>query len=184
MPDAQGFTSLWNNLAIKAGLEGIYFVGISDYPWTETPGFDGYTYQLPGTFVEPLAKKLRGPSLNRFLRGNSKSPLVINYASLINEALGRIKFTSNQYPSVLPNWDSTPRHGLKGLVLEDSSPELFRKHLREAIDLVAARDFDQRLIFIKSWNEWAEGNYIEPDHGFGKQYLEVIRDEVSRVRSN
>ena len=186
LPNALGFTSLWNELAIKADLKGMYFVGISDYPWAQTPGFDGYTYHLPGTFVEamPGRKRLRGHALNKFLRGNSNSPLMIDYPSLIKEALGRIKFTSNQYPSVLPNWDSTPRHGLKGLVLNDSTPGLFRTHLREAIDIVGARDFDQRLIFIKSWNEWAEGNYVEPDLGFGKEYLEVIRDEVSRVRSN
>lgn len=189
LPNSLRFTELWNELAVHAGLNGVYFIGISEYPWTQTPGFDGYTYHLPGTFVEalperafePLAKKLRGHSLNRFLRGDSKIPLTVDYSTLIREALSRIEFSSNQYPSVLPNWDSTPRHGLKGMVLHDSSPELFRAHLREAIDLVSSRSFDQRLIFIKSWNEWAEGNYIEPDLGFGKQYLEVIREEVSRV---
>ena len=188
LPEPLRFTDLWNELAVAAGLKGIYFIGISDYPWTETPGFDGYTYHLPGTFVEalpertlePLAKKLRGHSLNRFLRGDAKVPLTIDYSLLTREALGRIKFNGNKYPSVLPNWDSTPRHGLKGLVLHDSSPERFRIHLREAIDVVRPRDFDQRLVFLKSWNEWAEGNYVEPDLGFGKGYLEVIREEISR----
>ena len=86
LPEPLRFTDLWNELAVAAGLKGIYFIGISDYPWTETPGFDGYTYHLPGTFVEalpqralePLAKKLRGHSLNRFLRGDAKVPLTID----------------------------------------------------------------------------------------------------------
>jgi lipopolysaccharide biosynthesis protein len=37
---------------------------------------------------------------------------------------------------------------------------------------------EHRLIFIKSWNEWAEGNYMEPDLQFGHGYLEVLRDEL------
>lgn len=47
--------------------------------------------------------------------------------------------------------------------------------LEEAIAQVAVRPPEQRLIFIKSWNEWAEGNYLEPDQRFGKAYLDVIQ---------
>jgi hypothetical protein len=51
-------------------------------------------------------------------------------------------------------------------------------HLRDALDLVKCRTIEHRLIFIKSWNEWAEGNYLEPDQKFGHDYLEVVREEV------
>jgi len=33
---------------------------------------------------------------------------------------------------------------------------------------------------VKSWNEWAEGNHLEPDHRHGHGYLEVLRDAVHR----
>ena len=36
----------------------------------------------------------------------------------------------------------------------------------------------ERILFVKSWNEWAEGNYLEPDGRFGRQYLDVVREEV------
>lgn len=36
------------------------------------------------------------------------------------------------------------------------------------------------IVFLKAWNEWAEGNYVEPDLKFGHGYLEVIRDEILR----
>ena len=63
-------------------------------------------------------------------------------------------------------------------MLHDSTPQLFRWHLREALALVQSRPITRRLVFIKSWNEWAEGNYLEPDQRFGHDYLNVVREEV------
>ena len=82
------------------------------------------------------------------------------------------------YPLVLPNWDNTPRSGMRGLVFENATPELFRGLLREAITRVADRPADERIVFLKAWNEWAEGNYIEPDQKWGRAWLEAIREEL------
>jgi lipopolysaccharide biosynthesis protein len=42
---------------------------------------------------------------------------------------------------------------------------------------------EKRFVFVKSWNEWAEGNYLEPDLLFGHGYLEVVREELQRFRN-
>jgi hypothetical protein len=85
------------------------------------------------------------------------------------------------YPVIIPNWDNTPRSGRYGSVLHGSTPELFRWHLREAIERASERPPEHQIVFIKSWNEWAEGNYLEPDLRHGRAYLEVVRDEVRRI---
>jgi lipopolysaccharide biosynthesis protein len=82
------------------------------------------------------------------------------------------------YPSVIPNWDNSPRSGARATILKDSSPELFRRHLRESLQQAKALPVERQIVFVKSWNEWAEGNYLEPDLKFGHQYLHVVRDEV------
>ncbi|HLN98964.1 MAG TPA: glycoside hydrolase family 99-like domain-containing protein [Pyrinomonadaceae bacterium] len=191
LPDPERFTDLWNELALKAGLRGMYFVGIVDSPWSETRGFDGYTYHLPGTFLKALpqrklnrlVKKIHATSTGGAARRHARSPLQVNYAALTANVFNSMSFGAKHYPSILPNWDSTPRHGVKGLAVTDSSPELFRQHLRAAISIVAAREPDRRVVFVKSWNEWAEGNYLEPDTRFGLSYLQVIQQELLRARA-
>ena len=84
------------------------------------------------------------------------------------------------YPLVIHAWDNTPRSGRNGLVLQGSNPELFRRVLRRVLDKRSEAPPEQRLVFLKSWNEWAEGNHLEPDLKFGHGYLEVIRQEMSR----
>ena len=64
---------------------------------------------------------------------------------------------------VVSNWDSTPRFGRHGFILSGSTPARFGTAMREAIDATQALPPAQRIVFLKSWNEWAEGNYVEPD---------------------
>ena len=33
----------------------------------------------------------------------------------------------------------------------------------------------ESLCFLKSWNEWGEGNYVEPDLRYGLGFLEIIK---------
>ena len=84
------------------------------------------------------------------------------------------------YPTIFPNWDHTPRSGKHGLVVHRSEPEYFDRHMKEVVDTVAEKPSQHRIAFIKSWNEWAEGNYLEPDLKYGMAYLEVIKKHVCR----
>jgi len=84
----------------------------------------------------------------------------------------------DNYPSLIHAWDNSPRSGKNGLVLHDSNPELFRVLLRRALEVRKHAPREENLVFLKSWNEWAEGNHLEPDLKFGKGYLEVIKEEV------
>jgi hypothetical protein len=116
--------------------------------------------------------------MRKHLHSCRSLPNVINYAEAMLYFLDSAAASPDAYPCVVPNWDNSPRSGSRALVLHDSSPELFRQHLRSALALVRPRPPEKRLVFVKSWNEWAEGNYLEPDLRFGHGYLDVLRDEV------
>ena len=82
------------------------------------------------------------------------------------------------FPAVMPNWDNTPRAGLSGHVFRGTSPALFRQHLHAALERVRSNPADRQIVILKSWNEWAEGNYLEPDQEFGHGFLDAIRAEL------
>ena len=87
------------------------------------------------------------------------------YAAL--ESL-RQEVSDSVFPGVMPAWDNTARRQEKGTVWLNSSPERYELWLRAAIEKVAYRNNqDEKIVFINAWNEWAEGNHLEPDQRWG-----------------
>lgn len=83
------------------------------------------------------------------------------------------------YRSVSPSWDNTARVEGRGLMLVDATPDNYERWLKSASELtVKERKPSQRLIFLNSWNEWAEGCHLEPDRRYGHGFLEA----TSRVK--
>src|SRR5258707_965808 len=68
-----------------------------------------------------------------------------------------------------------------GEVLHGATPELFRGVLDHAISILKDRPPERRLLFLKSWNEWAEGNHLEPDLKFGSSFLQVIGEAIGAL---
>jgi hypothetical protein len=80
-------------------------------------------------------------------------------------------------PTAIPNWDNTPRIGRRGVVISHSSPSAFQKHLSRSIrGMQLGNGANETILIIKSWNEWAEGNYLEPDLKWGRGWLEAVRN--------
>ena len=55
-----------------------------------------------------------------------------------------------------------------------SSPERFERQVRSAVEMARRAPTSEQMIVVKSWNEWAEGNYLEPDREFGRGWLEAL----------
>ena len=83
------------------------------------------------------------------------------------------------YPSIFVGWDNTPRRRENAIVVINGTPDRFAERLSAMIRVVAGRPFEDRLVFINAWNEWAEGNYLEPDLKWGHGYLEAVRKAAS-----
>jgi hypothetical protein len=104
---------------------------------------------------------------------------VLAFSEAQKAFIARGRYDENAFPTVIPNWDNTPRLQQRGLVLTGSTPGLFRQQMVTALGCVADHSSDRRLIFVKSWNEWAEGNHLEPDIEYGRGYLEALRSSLT-----
>lgn len=102
---------------------------------------------------------------------------IIEYDDFV-EYLNKRKLGENEIPLIAPNWDNTARCGLMGSVMVNSTPQKFDIMFKNALKKIKHKSPDEKIIFIEAWNEWAEGNYLEPDRKFGRQYLEVIKNNV------
>lgn len=176
LPDAAAFVDLWQAMARKAGLPGLYLVcemsdllgGGPRYLTGEEDGFDMSVYmRLPARNDGLWSLRMR------LIRKSLGGPEIYPYSDAIME---QSLTGPHIQPCVYPNWDNTPRSRRGGLVLTGATPEKFRKNVVDAIATISHRHAEERLLWVKSWNEWAEGNHLEPDLVHGRGWLEALRD--------
>lgn len=177
IPDLEPFCDRWRDLARRSGLPGLHFVGQSRRQWDEAhvntlrSALDG---MVPISVFPASTRGFRQRLLDR-IRGG---PLVCEYSSLLNSFPEPVAYARESYPCVVTNWDSTPRWGRRGEVLRDVDTGVLRSLMRRAIFEVIDRPRDHRLLFLKSWNEWAEGNHLEPDDMSGRDLLDTVRSSL------
>ena len=176
IPDLNYFISRWQELAKKTGLPGFYFIAhIIKLEDLENP----LMQKIDGINLHLLGKSFYESKLNRLLSWILNRPLgVVSYSKAMlkweNEKIKQEKI----FPTIYPNWDTTPRIGSSGQVLQNSSPKLFKKHVKRILKMIDHKTQGNKVIFLKSWNEWAEGNYMEPDLKFGKGFINALKESL------
>ena len=108
------------------------------------------------------------------------------YQSFLDDDPGRAIVTVHCFrddrPRMTGPWWRQGFHVEKG-VKWYISPENFRrvvKNAREMIERLPEGAFGRKIIMVDNWNEWDEGHFISPSHGYGFQYLQAIREELTR----
>lgn len=169
IPNAMEYLSEFKRLVSHYSGAELYMIG----NWT--PGRSGEvadpsTFGLDAVVITPVAAYFKSPvaqtiysGLWQSLRKFGIGPEVRDYAqvsSTLERAIQSIQGTA--HATIVTGWDNTPRSGRRGLVLAKYNKESFKKAARHALAMELRNDHP--LLFIKSWNEWAEGNMIEPEY--------------------
>ena len=203
--DIRNFIEVWRDLAKENGLKGIHFIAICNNTSTMKRLAEGSIKRvLPNTkssaevYKEMLSLgfdglnsfgKSRGEMLAlgrirrtvRFLLQKNISwfpPLKYDYAKVTKHFFAPEDRWDNVYPTIMPQWDRTPRAGKHEGIYINSTPENFKKHIEEALEVINDKPNEHKILFLRSWNEWGEGNYVEPDLKYGHKFLEAIKASV------
>lgn len=171
IPDLEIFFDTLNNLAIQDGFDGFYFIADQSLKIpTIQKQFDGYMCNHTFFKNRNFFQKVLGILIRKY-SWTFIGPDKYSYPKLIQNLFIKEKNNNKFIPTIFAGWDATPRHKKRGLLLYDFNEKTFEEHVKYIFDLKSSNDF----IFIKSWNEWAEGNAIEQDDINGNKLLEVIK---------
>ena len=187
--DATHFMELWNELAKKNGLKGVYFVGRCDalpemslksirkidqltkprYENMLKRGYDGIN-SVTLKYAEFKATGVLHKAVHSFMRKYFGGWVLdkYKYVDIMKHFITPEDYMDRIYPQLIPRRDRSPRSGRKAMIYYNSTPELFEIAAENAVKCVEKRDMDHRLIFLNAWNEWGEGAYMEPDIRFVK----------------
>ena len=173
--------SIWRGLAQKEGLKGIHFVGQvnkgNSIDRILDIGFDAVFQAL----IQDAQEKIYGGIIWRLKNLFAKHNLVINkydFSKLINNLVDDDSEKEFVYPTLVSGYDRSPRAGRKAHIIYNFTPTTWRKHIKSVLAHVERKDNEHKIVMLKSWNEWGEGNYIEPDLKYGTELLDTLKKEL------
>lgn len=185
-PNIKKTIEIFKTACIKHSIPEIYFIGSNSHARDidlREYGFDAilnYEPQL-GVLDNAFNDNPCEAKANRNMSfGIKSSKLKVYDYALAKEKMIKRTFKYPFFPCSFVSWDNSPRRGENGIIIINNTPELFKHYLLKSIESLKKMDFgkEENLVFINAWNEWAEGNHLEPDIKNGTKYLEVIRDIV------
>jgi lipopolysaccharide biosynthesis protein len=185
-------TDIWRREAERAGLKGLLLVRVESLgDECDDPREAGFDSSLQFQPRWSLVNKAQIPRRKWWHRGKlgTAEPgysgnLVCDYEGLVKFALGGAPPMYPCIPCVCPGWDNSPRRKQGAVIFTNSTPETYERWLREVVNRRRAAITSSEnsgiteadsFVFINAWNEWAEGNHLEPCQRWGRKYLEATR---------
>ena len=203
IPNTQQFINLWQSLAQENGLAGIHFVGLQQNILSHKVTLkDVILKHIPNHTASCYANILNQGYSAINSRGFHRADLycrslwdiiwrgicirMFKYYPISKcdqRKINKWLYTEedkqeNVYPTLMPNWDRTARSGKKARIYTNSTPEVFEEQIDQVLELVEKKTMEHKIVFLMSWNEWAEGNYVEPDLKYGHSYLDALQKKI------
>lgn len=205
--DVRHFMELWRKMAKENGLKGIFFVAMCASTTTVKRNEDG-TIRRVMPNLESSADiynsflELGFDGINPMGKGRAEMMYQGKYWRIARKAMQKafpfmpaLKYDypkvmkhffspednwDNVFPTLFPQWDRTPRAGKHEGIYVNATPENFEHHIEDALQLIKNKPEQRKILFLRSWNEWGEGNYVEPDTKYGHGFLDAIRNTIKK----
>ncbi|HEL2315798.1 MULTISPECIES: glycosyltransferase WbsX family protein [Streptococcus] len=196
----------WEELAKEAGFEGMCFAyqqvsyylssGKDESRFTYRieyqPGYARYDSQKNSgglksnllsfrTAIRDLVSRVDKKLGTNIVSKLTKNSLAFeDYDELCTAIINRKGEDEKSVAGMFVDWDNTPRRGNRGRVCLGSTPEKFKYYMTKQVKNVQ-ETYQNDMIFIFAWNEWAEGGYLEPDEKNKYGYLEALKESLENA---
>jgi glycosyltransferase involved in cell wall biosynthesis/SAM-dependent methyltransferase len=181
LPDMKETAARWRDWCRKNGIGELHLAYTQSFD-EGNPAIYGLDAAIEFPPVRPQVPRI----------GGGVRPLTRNFAMNLFDWRGFKDRSDNYkdpgyvlYRGVCTNWDNTARRKAAGTTYANSSPELLKQWLINALNDTIKRFSrkSERLLFVNAWNEWAEGAHLEPDERYGYAWLQATRDALQIVAS-
>lgn len=183
------YIDLFREEARRSGFPDIYLVAnLNDSSldcddFTINGKYDAVSYQRLGlrthggkTFLDRVIRKVQENVIKVLGLIKRRPPRMNDYRKIYHSLIQEVDKREDVIPALLPQWDHTPRSGWNGSLLVNATPDYFYKHCIEAMD--AIKNKRNKVLFLKSWNEWGEGNMMEPDITYGRGFINALKKAI------
>lgn len=188
MPEPARTAERWRNEAIKAGVGDLYLAQVESFRNDVDPGSIGFDAAIE---FAPDWRKTKPREFGRKHRLAAKLGLFskgwldhrwADYNELVASMMAKPDPGFRRIRCITPGFDNSARRKKDATIFLNSSPEAYGNWLEHTIraELALANPADQQLVFVNAWNEWAEGNHLEPDQRWGRAYLQAHKEALMR----
>jgi 2-polyprenyl-3-methyl-5-hydroxy-6-metoxy-1,4-benzoquinol methylase len=169
LPDPERTFRIWRDEVKKLGFPDLYLCYVES--WGPPPGGpQAFGMDASVGFMPVIGDQVFTPVDGT--RGNR----IIDYSDSVEKQMRCHQPKEyKRFPSVMVSWDNTARRPYGATIFQGATPEAYQRWLYQTVRSVADVPADENYIFILAWNEWAEGNHLEPDQRYGRAWLEATK---------
>ena len=194
LPDAKNTVEIWRKYCRENGIGEIYLALMEQSVYeldANEIGFDASIefqpkwknlsekHRVYGDFITKLLHRLKLKE-SPFIKNG-----VFSYESYVNEIKeNTVHSNFKRFPGITPMWDNSARRKEGAIIFHDSSPTLYGSWLEHIVNTFKPFTPEENFIFINAWNEWAEGNHLEPCVKYENQYLKITKEILSKKEVN
>lgn len=183
LPNPLKTTNIWREEAKKLGIGELFLCRVESFRNEQNNpqkiGFDAAVEFQPdwSKLGKTLQSRKRWEIARKFGLADQAYAIhkIFDYQTIVERMLSKPTPNYLRFPCVTPSWDNTARRQVGANILKDSTPEIYEYWLKTVIRKLTSQSQKEnpQVVFINAWNEWAEGNHLEPCQRWGRAYLEA-----------
>lgn len=203
IPDVKSMLACWRNEAAKSGME-LYLVKVegswelgTDYleqGFDAAITFEPFSYRLEEFRYMKKWQYIRNKFSRWYVKYKFSSTekrelmtqqllLQLDYVEYVDFIKTMAPANHKCFPGITPMWDNSARRKSNAFLFKNSSPSKYKEWLEYEIQSFSPFSRDENFLFINAWNEWGEGNHLEPCRKYGREYLEVTKEVLKDYKS-